>query len=306
MTTELAFDLDNISHIEFGVGLDDEVGRSFVTVPADEHVQAALREIASATWDAVKKQSADGIGQYEPSEKHASTECLYLPLNDELATTVRDLHQATNLSVDVTALSTPETMFCYFARFTDTNSRRLTALRRASQFKGVVKSKNRLARVLDDTLEIVGDTVFKLDNDFDLLADQHNVYILRPSGFEFTGRLTQAVLAAVPGNINVLRHDLDFVNLDGLEAYAQSHPRAARYVASIRSQAETANIDRAALKRLCTDAGVEITEENSKIEVPTGSEMAFLEVLDRRRYTIELADGETERFKAASRTRLKK
>ncbi|MDQ7088940.1 MAG: hypothetical protein Q9Q13_14270 [Acidobacteriota bacterium] len=60
-----------------------------------------------------------------------------------------------------------EIFLLHFARLTDNKNRRLTALRRASQFKGVLKK--RLIRWLDDTLKIIEDSVFKLDNDFDLL-----------------------------------------------------------------------------------------------------------------------------------------
>src|SRR2546426_481228 len=79
----------------------------------------------------------------------------------------------------------PATVFCYFARLTDSKGRRLTALRRATQFKGVLKS--RLLRLVTDSLKLVEDHIFKLDRDFDLLIDSANVHILRPSGFEFAG-----------------------------------------------------------------------------------------------------------------------
>ena len=67
----------------------------------------------------------------------------------------------------------------------------------------------------------------------------HDVHILRPSGFEFAGQLQQAILDAVPENIKAIRKDLAFVDFDGIEAYAAKHPRAARYLASIRAQEET-------------------------------------------------------------------
>ena len=41
-----------------------------------------------------------------------------------------------------------------------------------------------------------------------------------------------------------------------------------------------------------------------KISVAAGHELGFLEVLDRRRYELELVKGQPERFRAASRTKL--
>jgi len=299
----LNFDIGNVTVTEFGVGRDDGDEQAFVAVPVDAGVQGALREMVQATWDAMQKDE-DGPAKYEPSEKHGSTEYLYLPLNDELAASVRKLHEAESLNINAAALTEPTDVFCYFARLTDKSKRRLTALRRATQFKGVLKSRNRLIRMLDDTLTIIEDSVFKLDNDFDLLVDGTNVHILRPSGFEFAGKLQEAILAAVPENIKAIQKDLAFVEFGGIEAYAGKHPRAARYLASIRSQGQTKNIDKSLLKKLCKETGVEVTESKGKISITSGHEMGFLEVLDRRRYEVSLVRENPERYRAGSRRKI--
>ena len=299
---KLEFGFDNVSVTEFGVGLDDGNGQTFVAVPLDADVQAALREMVQATWEAMQK--CEGPARYEPAEKHGSTEYLYLALNDDLAASIRALHESAQLTIDTAVLSDPADVFCYFARLTDTKGRRLTALRRATQFKGVLKSKNRLVRMLDDTLRIIKDTVFKLDNDFDLLVDSANVHILRPSGFEFAGQLQQAILDAVPENIKAIRKDLAFVEFDGIEVYAREHPRAARYLASIRAQEETSSIDRSLLRKLCKQTGVQLSESKGKLTVAGGHEMAFLEVLDRGRYEVSLVKEKPERYRAASRKKI--
>ena len=199
---KLEFDLGNVKVTEFGVGRDDGNGQTFVAVPVDVEVQGVLREMVQATWDAMQKDE-DGPAKYEPSEKHGGTEYLYLPLKDEMASAVRELHEATNLDIASDALDEPADVFCYFVRLTDKKKRRLTALRRASQFKGVLKK--RLIRFVSDSLKLIGDHVFKLDSDFDLLVDSTNVHIWRPSGFEFAGKLQQAILEAVPENIESIR-----------------------------------------------------------------------------------------------------
>lgn len=298
---KLDFDVSKVSVTEFGVGRDDVEPQVFTMVPVDAQVQTALREMVQATWDAMQKDE-DGPAKYEPSEKHASTEYLYLPLSDGLATPIRDLHQAQNLPIDSRVLDNVGSMFCYFARLTDKKGKRLTALRRATQFKGVLKS--RLLRFVSDSLQIVEDRVFKLDNDFDLLADSANLHILRPSGFEFAGKLQQAILEAVPANIKEIGKDLAFVDFSGIASFAGKHPRAARYLASIRSQGETKNIDKTALKRHCKNTGVEVNVSNGKVTVADGHEMGFLEVLDRRRYEQNLTKGPAERFKATGRRKI--
>ena len=88
------------------------------------------------------------------------------------------------------------------------------------------------------------DKVFKLDSDFDMLVESTGISILRPSGFEFVGELQEAILGAAPANIKKIESDLPFVDFSSIESYATSHPRAARYLASIRVQKEAKNIDK--------------------------------------------------------------
>ena len=298
----MEFDVRNVRITEFGVGRGDGGGWSFVRVPVDSGVQATLGAIAHTTWDAMRRDE-NGPTKYEPSEKYRSTEYLYVPLHDGLAVDIRELHEAVNLDMDTRALLNPTGIFCYFAHFEDKQGRRLTALRRAAQFKGVLKSRNRLVSVLDDTLKIIQDPVFKLDSDFDLLVDEANVHILRPKGFEFAGRLNQAILDAVPENIDAIRRNIPFVDFRSIEVYARKHPRAARYIASIRAR-EDRSIDRALLINSCTHTDVQFTESKDQICIVAGHEMGFLEILDRRRFEVTLVREEPEKYRAASRSKI--
>jgi hypothetical protein len=172
---KLQFDLKNAKHVEFGVGRDIDDARTYAYVPVDSGVQQALREMVVETWAAMQQLSTDPP-RYEPSEKHAGEEYLHLPLDDDLSAPLKSLHEAANLDPAANALQDPGNVVCYFARLTDAKGRKLTALRRATQFKGVLK--NRLIRFADDTLRIIEDRVFKLDTDFDLLIDAAAIHIL--------------------------------------------------------------------------------------------------------------------------------
>ena len=296
----LEFNLDAVSTTEFGVGRDSDGASVFGVVPVDAGVQSALQSMAQATIYRMAT-TEDGPTPYEPAEKHGSIEYLTVPAGGVLDAAIRRLHDANNLPLDGARLSDPEAVFCYFARFTDDQDRRLTAIRRATHFKGVLKSK--LVRLADDTLEIVEDNVFRLDFDFDLLLDSAFTHIWRPSAFEFIGKLKQQILEAVPDNVNAIAPDLPFVDLSRIEEYASSRPRAARYLASIRSQA-LQGMDQHALKGLCDSTGVRIQEVNGVLTVNSGHEMGFLEVLDRRRYRLELVPDQPERFRAPSRVKI--
>ena len=105
--------------------------------------------------------------------------------------------------------------------------------------------------------------------------------------------------------IAAIKAELTFIEFDGIGQYAAKHPRAARYLASIRAQEEMKNIDKAALKKLCKITGVDVSESKGKVFIADGHEMAFLQVLDRRRYQLELVKDKPEKFVAASRKPIK-
>jgi len=300
----LEFDLNNVKLVEFGVGRDDGNEQAFVAVPVDADVQQALLEMTKATWQAMQ-QDENGPTKYEPSDKHGSLEYLYLPLVDDMTAGLRDLHLAVNLTLDAKALASPYDVFCYFARLTDNQQRKLTALRRAAQFKGILKNRGRLVSMFDDTLRIVDDTLFKLDRDFDLLIDANNVHILRPNGFELLGELQQAILDAVPYNVAIIQAELPFVELDSIKKYAAKHTRAARYLASICWQKKFKDIDKTALMSLCKSTGVDVSESEGKVIIADSHEIAFLQVLDYRRYVVELEKDKPEKFVAGSRKPIK-
>jgi len=299
------FDFGNIQTTEFGTGRDDGDEHAFHCVDVNGDVQTALLEMAQTTWEEMQHENTEPP-QYDPAEKHASKEHMILPLNNELAVRMHALHTAQNLDNDQDALNDMDDVFCYFARFTDNQGRHLTALRRATQFKGILRSRGRLMRMVDDSLQIIEDEIFKLDSDFDLLIDDENIHILRPSGFEFAGKLQDAILAAVGGNVASLQEELPFVAFAPIKEYASTHPRAARYLASIRSQQEVARIDLAHLTEACRATGVQISEDNDTISVDEQNIMGFLEVLDRRRYEVRLVPEEPEQYRAPSRQRIKR
>src|SRR5438046_7130630 len=111
---KLAFDLQNITTTEFGVGLDDGDGQSFFVIPVDKDVQTALHEMTDETWMEMLGMDVSPT-KYDPSEKYGATEYLYVPVDDDLAVAMVQLHSAHNLATDVSALNDPADIFCYFA-----------------------------------------------------------------------------------------------------------------------------------------------------------------------------------------------
>lgn len=291
-------DFGNITLTEFGLGLD-QGQRSYVQVPVDVDVQNSLLEMAQET-SRFMKAVATTPKTYQPSEKYASTEHLTLALSDDMVASIKKLHEANNIEEDPSALDRADDCFAYYARFIDSQNQRLTAVRRATQFKGVLKK--RLISFGDDTLKIIPNKVFRLDNDFDFLVDSEQLHILHPSGLEFTAQLQEAIMAAVQSNVDTISSEINYVNFESISEYAQKHPRAARYIASIRSQSEAHNVDKDKLKLSCERTGVNFTESDGLLEIDDANVMGFLEVLDRRRYEVDLVKNYIEVFRASGRS----
>ena len=301
MTIE--FDYENVTLTEFGLGLDVQ-NRGFSHVPVDEDVQAALLEMMQETQGAMENQTENPKG-YQPSEKYAAIEYLILSLNDELVSDLKALHDAENIPENANAFDQMHECFAYFARFTDRLGNRITALRRSTQFKTLIKKRYKLVRCVDNTLKVLDDTVFKLDNDFDFLIQNDVIHILRPSGLEFAAQLQGAVMAAVPGNVAAIAEEIEFVEFDSISAYAQQHPRAARYIASIKSQSEAHNINKDKLTNYCQRTNVLVSAVEGQVLGEDAQVMGFLEILDRRRYEIDLVeDAEPEIYRAPARSRI--
>lgn len=292
----LAFDLTTISVIEFGVGRDMDSGAEFVLIPTDEDIKAALQDMASQTAEALSKH--DEVA-FAPAEKYDSVENVVTATNGEYAGILANLHRAQMLPMLATALSDPEHIFCYFAKLTSTDGRRLTCVRRATQFKGILKS--RLIQVVTDALKIVEERTFKLDNDYDLLIDDDNIHILRASGFVVLSGIEGVVLAAVPQNIARLQANLPFVDFTSISNYAATHSRAAKVLASICSEGEANNVSKERLIAACNECGAEVQIIVDQVRPQAGHELSFLMVLDRRLFRVQLVEGQIERYQAGSR-----
>lgn len=286
--------------VEFGVGRDDRGDDLFVLAPTQLPVKRDLADIARRTIAIVSEMDAGSV-EFDPAETYGSLEYVWLPIESPLGARVVRIHEG-DFQPSGSALDHPSEIFCYFARFEARDGTRLTGIKRSSQFKSLLRSP--LIKWAEDGVYRVEDDTFKLDSDFDVLVDSVRVHILRPAGFEFLGQLQAVVLANVDTNVADLRAAMEFVDFGPIAAYARVHPRAARYLAAIRSQGHANDVDRSRLVRLCRSTGVDVTVSNGVVAVQPGSELAFLEALDRRRYELELVRGSREQYRAPSRRRL--
>ena len=299
----LDFDLERVEATEFGVGQQDGDSRDFVVIPVDASVHTVLLDVVKATSREADQDTVD-LPYFDPADKHASKEYLILPIDHELAKPIAELHHTDNLVLVPAQLDHLRQSFCYFVRLTDDRNRRLTALRRASQFKGTLGRQNRLLSLMRDTLHAVEGPIFQLNADFDVLVDSQYIHILHPTSFKALGQIDEAVAEAIPRNIQSVKASLPDVDWSNIQEYATSHSRAADLLSSIRTRGYSENLERTALVGLCRRTHVNVDNSQPHIIVPEDQIVAFLEVVDRRRYEIGLVPYEPEQYRAPSRERL--
>jgi hypothetical protein len=295
----IPFNFENIQGVEFFVCLDGDE-EEFWHVPADADVQTALREMLLSTRQQLEVD-AEEMALFEPGEKYGAIEPVVAPLEQRYMDKIRAIYQADHFDTNSQALEETDRLAFYFAGFHDDQDRKLLGVRRATQFKGILRARSRLVSVLDDTLKLVDKDIFRLDVDFDYLVAKSHVFILRPSGFEYTAGIDAAIGKHAIELLHEFERTVRGVNFLGLENYVKTHRRAGRLVASLRARDDLAQTSATSLKRECKTNLIETTTTNGKIGPKEGSEMAFLELLDRRRYTVELIDDQEEYYVAASR-----
>ncbi len=282
-----AINLLQIVSTEFYVARENENGISYSQIPIAAPVATALREMLTATIDALKfDDAAIPWETFELSQKYSSEERLSAPLADAHFEKVRELWALQNIAVNANAIREPESIAYYFVIFTDETGERLIAVRRAAQFKGILHS--RVLSIVDDTLILDQRSLFKLDNDFDYFVTGDEVFILRPAGLEFTAQVGTHIREAVAQTVAAVSVILPFIDFTGLTAYIRGHRNAARLMGALRLRGDLAQISRSKLEKQCKHCRIEFHERDGRILPSEGHELPFLQLLDRRRYSLSL------------------
>lgn len=297
------FDVSNIvTTTLFGYFEDDaQQNVRHIQVPIAPNVQTEIRSILVDTFAKLGlPASAATLASFQPAEKYASEDPVKLPLMTDYLHGLRDIVGLRNQPSDANALSDVRELVYYYAVFVDKRHRKLHAFRRASQFKGILRSK--LAFIDGGVLTMLTKPVFRLDNDFDFLVDDQTVYILRPSGFEFAADIHTKVMGAAIANGASIQVVVPFLDLKSIARYASTHSRSARLLAAIKSRDDLHLLSRNLLVSACRSYGISVQNPPAGLLKPdSGHEYDFLCILDRRAYTAKLIPRQPERYEAASR-----
>jgi hypothetical protein len=296
MRDEFAF--GNIRSVEFcvSVATSRDAHLNYL-IPVDRTVQDALKDVLNATVAEI--ESGADLAPYELSEKYGSKEALRADITAAEMAAIRTLYAEEGWEINSRVLGNPNKIAYYFGVFRDYRGRKLVGVRQATQFKGAFKGH--FLSLIDDTLQMVPDHVFKLDNQFDFLITAQYVYILHPVGFERVAEIEAYASTRAREMTLELARSVKFLDFSGLSEYVGKHKRAARLVATLHSRGDLAAIKRALFCKSAEETGVLLEEVGRKLAPRNGSEIACLELLDNRRYTTMLKPGAKPAFVASSR-----
>jgi len=301
----LDFNIDDARprDVLFGIGLHDS---TLAIVSTEIEVKQALVEMAQTTWAMLSKHSArhGPPSIYDPSETHSGDRYTVLTLDNDLAQTARWFHTAEGLPEENKLLDRLLEMDFYFGRFQDQQGRRLTAIRKAGGFKGTLNKKG-LLQLFGDELRLIDEKTFQLDQYFDMLIDNAQLHILKPTQFETICKMEQAILGAVPKNLDVIVQHVPFIHRQSVEVYASKHPRAARFLASIRQNGFAEDVDQHQLMDACLAWKIETEcSDDGVVIVSDRTMLKFLKMLDMRLYEGGFGIGPKGQFEATGRSRM--
>ena len=135
-----------------------------IQIPVDPQVQGELKGMLTETVTRLGLPAIEPtMVIFDPAEKYGSEEQLKISLATPYLQGLAAVVALTNLPSDANALTQVAELDYYYAIFTDNQNRHLYAFRRASQFKGVTKSK--LAWINGGMLTLLTSHVFRLDID---------------------------------------------------------------------------------------------------------------------------------------------
>jgi len=250
-------DIQNVTSVNFGIGLRSNGNLYFV--PTDGNMKEALKEMISATVNGFGAIDSDWEA-YDISEDYGARRRVFCPRGDEFMAVFSDLFNAGALDDLANLPDHVNDIEMYFAEITDNQNRRMIGARKATQFKGTVKARNRLVRMVNDTLSIIEDTVFKLDSEFDVLVTDANVYVLNDGKMQQLGEIVSRVAATAKDKVQAIEDEITFLDLSRIKEKIEKHPRVARYAASIAKNPTIANFQKDKIAELAGQHGIKFKE----------------------------------------------
>jgi hypothetical protein len=298
---EADFDADNIVSVNFAVALFSNGNRYFV--PTDGSIKDALKDVFRNTVSAF----AAIVGEWEAhdiSEDYGDRRRTFAPRNTDYLADISSIFDAGDLADLANAHEHVQDINYYFGVFHDQQGRKAVGIKKGTQLKGTLAARNKLMRLVDDTLHMIPDDVLKLDREFDAIVTDRNVFMLKVRAVEYIGNIVDRVAGAAASKVQAIHDAITFLDLSRIRASIGDHPKLARLAASIAARNDLARIRQDRIEEAAAHHDIVFKVVGGRLQCRRIDEAKLLEILDARRYQLDLAGDGPVPYRATGRQKV--
>jgi hypothetical protein len=298
---EQEIDLASVTAHNFGVKMRSDASLHFI--PTDAGTKTVLTDVLHATIDTFNGIYGDWQG-YDISEDYGEPRRIFSARNAEhfgdvsAIFDIGALNDLANLDEHIRDID------YYFCEFRDEANAKIVGVKKAAQFKTTLAARNKLARLVNDTLQIIEENVVKIDPIFDALITDQHIFILKPRAIEYIADMVTHVAGAATEKVRHIHDSIAFLDLSRIEEKISSHPKMARMAASIAARDDLSEFQQAKIVSLATQHGIVFREVGGRLQCRVTDEAKLLEILDARRYHLDLANDGGDPYRASARQRV--
>lgn len=298
---EQQIDLTTAVAQNFGVRMRSDSSLHFI--PTDVGTKAVLTDVLNATVGAFN--AIDGAWQaYDISEDYGENRRIFVARDAEnfgdvsLIFDIGALNDLANVDDHIRDID------YYFCEFRDAAGTKIVGIKKAVQFKTTLAARNKLVRLINDTLQIIEENVVKIDPLFDALITNQNIFILKPRSVEYIADMVTHVAGAAAAKVQHIHDNITFLDLSRIAAKISNHPKMARMAASISARDDLGDFQQERIVSLATQHGIVFSEVDGRLQCRVADEAKLLEILDARRYHLDLTDNGGDPYRASARQRV--
>lgn len=285
----------------FGVSLRSDSSKHFI--PTTPETKTAMIEVLSETL----RIFDDIEGDWEPfdvSEDYGSPRRIYVERNSDLFRELSDIFDMGALDALANVDDHAADIDYYFCEFYDDQNRKIVGIKKATQFKATLAARNKLVRLVDDTLQLIEEKVLKIDPVFDALITDRFIFVLKPRAVDYIADIVSQVAGAAAEKVQTIHDAIAFLDLARIKDKIAKHPKMARIAASVAAREDLGRFQRDRIVALANQHGIVFKEVDGRLQCRVTDETKLLEILDARRYHLDLTDEGGDAYRASARQRV--
>lgn len=296
------FDFQNVQSVNFAVALRSNGNRYFV--PTDGPIKNALKDVLGTTIASFEQLDRD----WEPhdiSEDYGDRRRVYAPRGTDYLTDLAAIFDAGDLDDLANAHQHVQDIDHYFGVFHDNQGRKAVGIKKGTQLKGTLGARNKLMRLGgDDTLKMIEDDVLKLDREFDAIITDAHVYMLKVRSVEYLANIVEHVAGAAAHKVQQIHDTVAFLDFSRIQADIAKHPKMARMAASIAARNDLEQIRQDRVEESAAHHGLVLKNVDGRLQCRRQDEAKLLEILDARRYQLDLTATGPVPYRATGRQKV--